>query len=318
MVDLSPVTLERRLASGRAERFEVAGARRLVAAWSAADTARVALRATFASGAEAAFVLATCARGARRSHSSAAACADLAVDELRAREPLASITLESDRPLGTVTIAASRTTAAPPPTPLRAGAPAGAPAVALAVEPRSQYGPAPERGTPAFRAGARGWCAPASLAILLAAAGRALATDEVAAAVFDEAYAGTGNWSFLAGFAARYGFGAVAYLRDLAHARRFVEAGYPLALSFSWPPGGLAGAPLAQSAGHLAVLCGFDDRGDPRFADPAQPAGLAVYDYACFERVWLAHGGVAILAGAAGSAARMLALANGGVPSCGA
>ena len=86
---------------------------------------------------------------------------------------------------------------------------------------------------------------------------------------------------------------AVVYLRDLVAAERFTSEGFPLALSFAWKSGELPGAPLEASDGHLAVLCGFDAAGNAVCNDPAQPSLRVTYPRAAFERVWLAHGGVA-------------------------
>lgn len=140
----------------------------------------------------------------------------------------------------------------------------------------------------------RGWCSPASLAMLLAANGVGIDVGEVAAATYDDAYHGTGNWAFNVAFAGRFHLRAfVAFLRDLAHARDFLAAGVPLALSFAWKEGELYRAPLVESDGHIAVLRGFDQQGDPVFNDPAQPTTHTTYPHAQFQKLWLAHGGIA-------------------------
>jgi hypothetical protein len=142
--------------------------------------------------------------------------------------------------------------------------------------------------------GERGWCSPAALAMLLRFHGHALDLGVVAAAVYDEAYGGTGNWSFNVAYAATFGLRAfVAYLRDLEHVRALVECGLPIALSYAWEAGELTGAPLERSAGHLAVARGFASDGDPILNDPAQPAIRVRYPRAELERLWLRHGGVA-------------------------
>lgn len=157
-------------------------------------------------------------------------------------------------------------------------------AIEIDVPPRSQYDG--ERGS--------NWCSPASLAMLLSANGIDMNVDEVAAAIYDEAYRGTGNWAFNVAFASRFGLRAfVAFLRDLAHARMFLEAGVPLALSIAWRAGQLDNPPLAQSDGHIAVLRGFDGDGNPIVNDPAQQAIRVVYPRAQFEKLWLQHRGIA-------------------------
>ena len=160
------------------------------------------------------------------------------------------------------------------------------PAVELAVPPYSQYDP---RYT-----GENGWCAPASLAMLLAYRAYPVDLPLVAREVFDGRYGGTGNWAFNVAFAGTLGFrAAVVHLRDLAHAHAFLAGDIPLALSIAWGPSELPGAPLSESAGHLVVLCGIDERGDALVNDPAQPAIAVTYPRAAFERVWLRHGGIA-------------------------
>lgn len=138
----------------------------------------------------------------------------------------------------------------------------------------------------------RGWCSPASLAMLLGANGVGVDVPMAAAAIYDDAYHGTGNWVFNAAYASRFGMRAfVAYLRDLAHARLFLEEGIPVALSISWKKGELDDAPLPESDGHIVVLRGFDDRGDAIVNDPAQPIIRVVYPRAQLQQLWLAHGG---------------------------
>jgi hypothetical protein len=156
--------------------------------------------------------------------------------------------------------------------------------IELDVPMRSQY-----VGDPG-----RGWCSPASLAMLLAANGVDIAVGEAAAATYDDAYHGTGNWAFNTAFASRFRLRSfVAFLRDLAHARLFLAAGVPLALSFAWKKGELDNPPLDESDGHIVVLRGFDAGGNPVFNDPAQPTIRTIYPRRQFEKLWLEHRGVA-------------------------
>jgi hypothetical protein len=142
----------------------------------------------------------------------------------------------------------------------------------------------------------RGWCAPASLAMLLGAHGIGVEVAEVAAGVFDHACAGTGNWPFAIAYAGLCGLtGAAAYLRDLGTIEAFIAAGLPIAASIAWQPGDLPGAPLDRSAGHIVVVRGFTASGDVIVNDPAQPAVRHVYERTAFGACWLAHGGVALL-----------------------
>ena len=176
------------------------------------------------------------------------------------------------------------------------------PAIELAVPPYSQYD---------SRAAERGWCAPASLAMLLAYRGYPLDVPVIAREVFDGRYGGTGNWAFNMAFAGMLGFrAAVVHLRDLAHAHAFLADDIPLALSIAWSPGQLPGAPLPQSPGHLVVLRGIAEDGSALVNDPARPEVAVRYPRADFERVWLAHGGIAWTLVPAPLRETLLSLAN--------
>jgi len=177
------------------------------------------------------------------------------------------------------------------------------PAVALDVPPFSQY--AADRPTE------RTWCAPASLAMLLAYRGHTLTVAEAAQEVYDDAYRGTGNWVFNVAFAGRLGLRAtVLHLRDIEHAHAFLADDIPLAASLSWTEGTLPGAPLPSSAGHLVVLRGIDARGDALVNDPAHPAVAVTYPRAAFERAWFGHGGIAFTAVPVPLTQTLLRLAN--------
>ena len=151
--------------------------------------------------------------------------------------------------------------------------------------------------------GVRTWCSAASTSMLLAYHARRMMHDawnldvaSVAARVYDEAYAGTGNWTFNMALAGALGLrGIVAYLRDFEHARRFIRAALPLAISYSWNAAELPGAPLDHSAGHIAVLRGFTSKGDPILNDPASPEVRMIYPRHALERLWTGHGGVAYI-----------------------
>jgi Peptidase_C39 like family len=143
---------------------------------------------------------------------------------------------------------------------------------------------------------ARGWCSPASLAMIHAYHGLAGSVAQTARGVFDRAYNGTGNWSFNAAYSGRLGFRAVvAHLCNLDQAARLIDRNLPLAISYSWAPGELPGAPLEQSDGHLAVLCGFTREGDCAMNDPAARNVRVVYGRRAIERIWQRNEGVAYL-----------------------
>ena len=157
-------------------------------------------------------------------------------------------------------------------------------ALILDVPARSQY----------VKESERGWCSPASIAMLNAYHGIDVPVDETARAVFDRAYNGTGNWTFNVAYSGSLGLHAiVAYLQNLDHAQRLIERNVPVAISYSWRDGELPGAPLEHSDGHLAVLCGFTATGDCAINDPAAPNVRVVYPRDALERIWQRNDGVA-------------------------
>ncbi len=271
------------------ECIETAPAREAVVSWNTrAAQGALELRVRRADGALSGWLpyVEWNARG-RRSLCGSDGVAAIELDVVRTPSPLAALEVRASVSLDALAVSV------PPAREPRGGT---ARELLVDVRPRSQYLRAhPEQ---------RGWCSPASLAMLLAHWGRILTTAEVAKRVRDDAYGGAGNWAFNAALAGALGLrSAVVHLRDLLHAAAFLEAGVPLALSFSWRAGELPGAPLEHSDGHLAVLIGFDAQGDPVLNDPAQPALRVRYPHGAFERAWLAHGGIAYALAPPGRAA---------------
>ena len=151
--------------------------------------------------------------------------------------------------------------------------------------------------------GGRGWCSPASVAMVLSHAHRLPATTDTGTAdlhraareVLDPAYDGTGNWSFNTAWAAGLtGHAFLTRLRDLRDAERFVDAGIPLVASVAYAPGALHGAPTHGTDGHLLVIRGFTETGDVVTNDPAAPTDRSVrrtYHRGQLERAWLEGSG---------------------------
>jgi hypothetical protein len=225
--------------------------------------------------------------GARTSLNGFDHTATIDTDVVNAAGEIVAISVRSHRPLARV--AASTPPTAPP----RTDAPNPAARRELDVPQFTQFDPEiPEE---------RGWCAPASMAMLMHASGVRVTVLDAVHGMFDRSYNGTGNWAFAAAFAGSHGLAAAAaYLRDLVMVEQFIVAGLPLALSIAWKSGELPGAPLPQSSGHILVVRGFDERGDVIVNDPAQPAIRHVYERDAFARCWLDHGGVALLVAPAG------------------
>lgn len=223
--------------------------------------------------------------------------AKIATDVVSATRPIVGIDVGSTHPLERVAIST------PPSREDRTAGHGFARAVTLDVPEISQYVAAfPDK---------RSWCTPASLAMLLGTWGLMRDVPRIATAIQDDAYGGTGNWAFAVAYAGRLGFvGAAAYLRAMRSLEGFVRTGIPVAASISWEAGELPGAPLATSDGHIVVVRGFDEVGDPVVNDPAQPEIRHVYPRAAFEACWLDHGGVALLVAPAGRVDDVVRCAN--------
>jgi hypothetical protein len=230
----------------------------------------------------------------RRSFCGSDDVARIATDIVESTVPIVAIEVRSDAPLEAIAVSTPVHRRTSEPATMR---------TALDVPALSQYLVAhPEE---------RGWCSPASLAMLLAYWGKPHDIPKVVRGVYDEHYGGTGNWAFNVAYASRFGLRSVlTHLAGLDHAAGFIAAGIPLALSFSWGAGDLPNAPLDHSDGHLAVLRGFTRHGHPQFNDPAQADILTTYDRKALERVWQAHGGAAFAAVPVERSAELVRLAN--------
>jgi hypothetical protein len=157
----------------------------------------------------------------------------------------------------------------------------------------------PECSQMVYPDGGEVWCSPTSTSMVLGYWGaNGPCEPRVRAAVdgvFDWVYDGHGNWPFNTAYAATQGLEAyVTRFTSLAQAEAWVQAGVPVIMSFAWGKNDLDGAAIPSSAGHLAVLVGFDATGNPIVNDPAAAADADVqrtYDRAQLETLWLTHSG---------------------------
>lgn len=158
----------------------------------------------------------------------------------------------------------------------------------------------PEYSQMVYPDGGEVWCSPTSIAMVLAYWNGYRGAPEprvrrTVRGVYDREYRGHGNWAFGAAYAATQGLRAqVARLGSLREAERWIAAGVPVVFSVAWGAGDLDGAAIRSSAGHLAVLVGFERDGDPIVNDPAARTNRAVrrtYPRAQLERLWLEHSG---------------------------
>jgi hypothetical protein len=144
------------------------------------------------------------------------------------------------------------------------------------------------------------WCSPTSTSMVLGYWGENPGPCEprvraAVAGVYDWIYDGHGNWPFNAAYAASLGYEAyVARFTSLAKAEEFVKAGVPVVMSIAWGKGDISGSTIPSTNGHLLVLIGFDERGNPIINDPAAStdAGVRVtYQRSEFEPLWLGSSG---------------------------
>jgi hypothetical protein len=152
------------------------------------------------------------------------------------------------------------------------------------------------------------WCSPTSLSMVMAywanKMGRRGLDQEVptvAHGTYDYVYSGNGNWSFNTGYAASNGLKAsVNRFSSLGQVERWIAKGVPVIASISWERGGLTGAPLPASSGHLLVIRGFTEAGNVIVNDPAAGTNSGVrriYQRDELHRAWFesGSGGVAYI-----------------------
>ncbi|MEA2490481.1 MAG: hypothetical protein QOH21_2273 [Acidobacteriota bacterium] len=144
------------------------------------------------------------------------------------------------------------------------------------------------------------WCSPTSTSMVLGFLTNDTATCETrvraaTAGVHDWIFGGYGNWPFNTAYAATKGFNAyVARFTSMRDVENWVAIGIPVVFSFAWSNGQLTGAAIPSSAGHLAVIVGFDANGNPIVNDPAASADANVrrtYLRSQLEPLWLEKSG---------------------------
>ena len=177
-------------------------------------------------------------------------------------------------------------------------------AINLPVPARSQM--LPEYRGLGFGGGGEAWCSPTSVSMIMAYWADVLQRPElrhsvptVAQGVYDYVDRKTGTWPFNVAYAVSQGLtGSVARFDSFAALRPWLDAGVPVAISFSFAPGQLRGAPIVSSPGHISVVRGFTASGDVIMNDSAVAAdGMSiVYDRTELVRAWQrGSGGIAYL-----------------------
>lgn len=138
-------------------------------------------------------------------------------------------------------------------------------------------------------------CSPACVSMMLGYWAKKLGRQEldasvpsVESAVFDPVYGGAGNWSFNVAFAGS-GRGLNARVERMSGVRElesYIGWGIPVICSVSWYL--LHGEPIKDDEqGHLVVLVGFSNDGDPIFNDPGDRREVRkTYKRSDFEAAW--------------------------------
>lgn len=159
--------------------------------------------------------------------------------------------------------------------------------------------PVPQRQQSGYP-GADGWCSPTSVTMMLAFWSETLKrpelnlpVPEVAHAIYDRVFNGTGNWPFNTAFAGEFP-GLRAYVTRFSDAREledWIAAGLPVIVSVA--SGLISGDPTHIGPGHLMVCVGFAENGDIVLNDPAArldkgQSGRKVFKRADFLTAWKA------------------------------
>jgi len=149
-----------------------------------------------------------------------------------------------------------------------------------------------ERSQASYPEGINSWCSPTSTSMILSYWSTNLNRAEldydvpdVARAVNDPNWPGTGNWPFNTAFAGSHkGIRAyVTRLSDVSELEDWVSAGFPVAVSVSY---GLLKGKDEKGNGHLVVCIGFTDNGDVVVNDPGRSQVHQTYTRANLIRAW--------------------------------
>ncbi len=149
-----------------------------------------------------------------------------------------------------------------------------------------------ERSQANYPEGISSWCSPTSTSMLLSFWASQLNrpdldhdVPEVALAVNDPNWPGTGNWPFNMAYAGEH-HGIRAYVtrfRDVSELETWIEKEIPVAVSLSY---NLLKGKAEGGSGHLVVCIGFTEQGDPIFNDPGRKQVHQVYKRENLIKAW--------------------------------
>jgi hypothetical protein len=138
-------------------------------------------------------------------------------------------------------------------------------------------------------------CSPTSVAMVLGALGLPATAAAVAEDVFHPGLDRYGIWPAAIAAAGRRGaLGYVLRFPDWSAAAWCLEHGLPVIASVRYEPGGLPGAPMESTSGHLLVITG-QDGSEVLVNDPAAPTAATVsrrYSLEALARAWLGGSGI--------------------------
>ena len=148
-----------------------------------------------------------------------------------------------------------------------------------------------------YPGGETAWCSPTSLAMVLNYWGNEIGQNqlckqvpEIAEAVFDPLWPGTGNWAFNIAYAGSFSTlrATVARFENLSQIEPWLHRGVPIVLSVAYPI--LKGLP-DRKGGHLVVCVGFTEEGDVILNDPgSKQHPRLIVPCARVEKAWAESG----------------------------
>lgn len=139
-------------------------------------------------------------------------------------------------------------------------------------------------------------CSPTSVSMMMAYWGIDVPTADVAHIAYDPDYKLYGMWWRGVQSAAQFGLsGWVQYFRNWEEVHAWIGKGQPVVACISFTTGKLKGSMTPDSEGHVLIIVGFDDKGNPICNDPAgssEKDGIVAYEKDEFAAAWFDKGGV--------------------------
>jgi len=139
-------------------------------------------------------------------------------------------------------------------------------------------------------------CSPTSISMVMDYWGVRKATRDMARLIYDPDYKMYGMWWRGVQGASQYGLeGWVQYFRNWEEVKGWIAVDQPVIACISFDTGTLNGSMTPASEGHVIVIAGFDDRGNPVCNDPAgrdEESGVVTYDSRELAKAWFDKGGV--------------------------